>query len=135
MRTVLAHGVFDLLHSGHIAHLQQARSFGDYLIVSIVSDKFADKGRALINDQRERMFSVGALKCVDEVVLCDAVGPQELLRRLRPYIYVRSDEYIDQSKPEFDLLKELGIAVGFTRSIPPHTTDLIARIVAQHKGN
>lgn len=133
MKTILAHGVFDLLHSGHIAHLQQAASFGEHLIVSIVADRFVTKGRFLLNDERERMFSVSSLKCVDSVVLCEAPGPDELLRKLQPSIYVRNDEYIDQIKPEYEVCKELGIAVGFTRTVPPHTSEIIARILAQHK--
>lgn len=132
MRVVLAHGVFDLLHSGHIAHLQQARGFGDSLTVSVVADRFVAKERPLINDEIERMFSLSALRCVDKVVLCEAAGPENVIRALLPAIYVRSDEYINQSKPEYALIKELGIAVGFTRTVPPHTSEIITKILAQY---
>ncbi len=126
-RTILAHGVFDLLHSGHVDHLQQARRFGDYLIVSVLADRFVKK-QYLINEQRTRLYMVEALGCVDEVALCDAPGPQPLLQKFKPYIYVRNDEYQDQTKPEYALCQKLGIKLGFTRTVPPHTSELIERI-------
>jgi cytidyltransferase-like protein len=129
MKVILAHGVFDLLHSGHVAHLLQARAFGDSLIVSVIADKFVKKGHKVINDERERVFMVGALACVDRVILCQAPGPQDILESLKPTMYVRNDEYIAQDKPEYALCKQLGIAVGFTRTFPQHTTSLAHRIM------
>lgn len=129
MKVVLAHGVFDLLHSGHIAHLMQCRSFGDYLIVSVLADKFVAKKRKTIDDQRDRMFKVSSLRCVDEVVLCNGAGPLDLLQKHKPYIYVRNDEYLEQDKPEYAICKELGIKVGFTRTVPPHTSAIVERIL------
>ena len=129
MKTVLAHGVFDLLHSGHIAHLMQCKSFGDYLIVSVVADVFVSKPQ-LIDSQLDRVFKVNALRCVDHVVLCEAPGPEYLLRRLKPCIYVRNDEYVRQHTPEYVTCRELGIQVGFTKTTSPHTSDLIQRIKA-----
>ena len=128
MKTVLAHGVFDLLHSGHIAHLMQARSFGDHLIVSVLADKHVTKNRKCIDDQLDRMFKVGALRCVDEVLLCNEPGPGYLIRTLLPYIYVRSDEYLYRNQPEYFDCRNLGVRLGFTKTVPPHTTSLIERI-------
>lgn len=128
MKVVLAHGVFDLLHSGHIAHLMQCRSFGDYLLVSVLADKFVAKGREVIDDEKDRMFKVAALRCVDEVVLCNGVGPIQILHNRKPFIYVRNDEYLEQDKPEYRVCRELGIKVGFTKTMPPHTTSLVERI-------
>ena len=128
MKTVLAHGVFDLLHSGHVSHLMQCRSFGDFLIVSVVADRFIKKKRKLVCNELERTYMVGALRCVDRVILCEAEGPSHLLGLLQPYIYVRNDEYIKQDKPEYAFARNLGIRVGFTRTMAPHTTDLLERI-------
>ena len=133
MRIVLCHGVFDLLHCGHIVHLQQARGFGDTLVVSLVADEFVDKKKPLINNERERMFPLRALRCVDDVILCKAPGPEDILRSLRPSIYVRGSEYINQSKPEYTVVKGLGIAVGFTRTVPPHTSEIIDRVLRNEK--
>lgn len=128
MKVVLAHGVFDLLHSGHIAHLMQCRSFGDYLLVSVMADKFVEKGRELIDDEKDRMFTVSALRCVDEVILCNGTGPMQILHNRKPYIYVRNDEYLAQDKPEYRVCKDLGIRVGFTKTVGPHTSTKVERI-------
>ena len=130
MKTVLAHGIFDLLHSGHVVHLMQCRSFGDRLIVSVLADAFVAKARKPHDNELERAYMVGALRCVDRVVICRAPGPEDLLHTLKPSIYVRNDEYLDQNKPEYITCRELGIDVAFTRTIPPHTSDLIAKIKA-----
>ena len=43
-KVVLCHGVFDLLHLGHIRHFEEAKKLGDYLIVSVTPNKFVEKG-------------------------------------------------------------------------------------------
>jgi len=132
MKVVLAHGVFDLLHSGHISYLMQCRSFGDYLLVSVLADKAIRKGRKTLDDERDRMFKVSSLRCVDEVILCTGSGPMHILYNRKPYIYVRNDEYFTQDKPEYRICKELGIKIGFTKTISPHTTDLVNRILKEN---
>ena len=67
-KIVLCHGVFDLLHIGHIKHLQEAKTFGDILIVTITPDKFVQKGpnRPAFNSQL-RLEALQALECIDYV--------------------------------------------------------------------
>ena len=69
-KIVLCHGVFDLLHIGHIKHFQEAKSFGDILIVTITPDKYVNKGpnRPAFNSQL-RSESLQALECIDYVVV------------------------------------------------------------------
>ncbi len=123
----LTHGVFDLLHAGHMEHLRQCGYAADLVIVSVVADRFVSKS-FIINDERTRMFQVSMVKGVDRVVLCDAAGPWDLLRRIKPDIYIRKDEYFKQSQPEYEVAKELGIKCLFTKTVPPHTTEIVHRI-------
>lgn len=125
----LTHGVFDLLHAGHMEHLKQCAYAADRLIVSIVADRFVTK-KFIIHDERTRMFQVSMVKGVDEVVLCDDFGPWNLLRSLKPDIYIRKDEYAEQSPPEYAVAKELGIKCLFTKTVPPHTAEIVQRIWA-----
>ena len=131
MRTVLCHGVFDLLHYGHIHHFQEAREFGDRLVVSVVADEFLTKTkRPMINDEVDRLAHVAALRSVDDVILCQAPGPEGIIASLKPDVYVRGADYIGRRMPESDLLEQLGIAVRYTPSSFPRTTDRIEQIVA-----
>lgn len=127
---VLCHGVFDILHYGHLYHLKQAakhRGPGGYLIVSLVGDQFAVKnGRAPLYDENQRKEMLESLRVVDLVEITTGVGPFEHLRRHRPEIYCRGADYFDKqdSMPESHLLKELGIKVVITDSHPIHTSDI-----------
>ena len=132
MKTVLAHGVFDLLHWGHAEHLRKAKLFGDYLIVSVVADKFLSKGRAIYS-QDERLDLLHALKTVDEVILCNAPGPETIIQDVRPSVYVRGADYVGKEMPEGALLKRLGIPTRYTTSCPPRTSEIITRVLAIHK--
>ena len=123
----LTHGVFDLLHAGHMEHLKQCKSVAERLIVSVVADRFVSK-KFIIQDERTRMFQVSMVKGVDEVVLCDEFGPWDLLRTLKPNIYIRKDEYSAQIPPEYEVAKELGIECLFTKTVPPHTAEIVQRI-------
>ena len=127
MKVVLCHGVFDLLHVGHLVHLKMAREMGDHLLVSVVSDKFCVKGKPIYGEE-ERMQLVWALRCVSDVVLCDAPGPERIIEDVKPDIYVRGSDYEGKEMPESDLLRRLGIPVQYTRSVPPRTGDIIARV-------
>ena len=127
MTTALTHGVFDLLHAGHIEHLKQCTGFADRLIVSVVADRFVTK-KFIIHDERTRMFQVSMVKGVDEVVLCEEFGPWGLLQTIKPDFYIRKDEYDRQEPPEYEVTRELGIKCLFTKTVPPHTKEIVQRI-------
>lgn len=131
MKTVLAHGVFDLLHIGHVEHLKQARAMGDRLVVSVLADDFLpDRKKPSIYGEEDRLLLVAALRYVDQAVLCKAPGPQGIIERLRPDIYARGSDYDGHEMPESELLRSLGIVVRYTKSLPIHTKDVIERLSA-----
>ena len=98
---VQSHGIFDLIHPGHICHLEEARALGDVLVVSLAADKYVQKGpgRPYFNEQM-RIRSLAALACVDYVVLAPFSGAVEAIERVRPHIYCKGKEY---ENPDFDL--------------------------------
>jgi rfaE bifunctional protein nucleotidyltransferase chain/domain len=94
-RLVLAHGCWDMLHLGHIRHLQEAKKFGDYLIVSVTADRYVHKGIGRPHfTQDQRAEALRALACVDEVIINEDVGPWDLIRKLRPAFYVKGVDYV-----------------------------------------
>ncbi len=127
----LTHGVFDLIHSGHMEHLKQCKLLCDRLIVSVVADRFVNK-TFIIQDERTRMFQVSMVKGVDEVILCESWGPGFLLEQIKPDYYIRKDEYQKQEQPEYKVASELGIQCFFTKTVPPHTREIVQRIWSFH---
>ena len=91
---VLCHGVFDLLHYGHIEHLQEAKAQGDILVVSVTASKFVNKGpgRPYFNDY-QRMSFLASIEFVDYVLLSEAVTVHEIVKNVQPDVYVKGSEY------------------------------------------
>ena len=91
---VLAHGVFDLLHIGHVRHLGLARAEGDVLVVSITEDRFVNKGPGRpVFTAHLRAEMLANLDIVDWVVINPAPTAVPVLEALRPSIYVKGSEY------------------------------------------
>ncbi|MGE5417975.1 MAG: PfkB family carbohydrate kinase [Acidobacteriota bacterium] len=88
------HGVFDLLHPGHIEHLKQAKSLGDILVVSVTAAPFVNKGpgRPHFSDD-QRMQSLAALACIDYVVLSEFPTADMVIDAIQPDLYVKGKEY------------------------------------------
>ena len=91
---VLCHGVFDLLHMGHVRHLEAARRYGDILIVTITADLFVNKGpgRPVFNQQL-RAELLSALEYVDYVGINHAADAVTIIRSVRPTTYVKGSDY------------------------------------------
>jgi rfaE bifunctional protein kinase chain/domain/rfaE bifunctional protein nucleotidyltransferase chain/domain len=99
---VHCHGCFDIVHPGHIHHLQFARGLGDVLVVSVSADTHVNKGvnRPMIPDNL-RASSVAALECVDFVYVNPDPTAVELLEALQPDVYVKGREYERSNDPRF----------------------------------
>jgi D-beta-D-heptose 7-phosphate kinase/D-beta-D-heptose 1-phosphate adenosyltransferase len=92
-RVVFTSGVFDLLHPGHLRHLQAARALGDLLIVGVKSDRSvrATKGPDRpITPEVERAEILDALACVDAVVVFDQETPDRIIREIQPDVLATS---------------------------------------------
>jgi D-beta-D-heptose 7-phosphate kinase/D-beta-D-heptose 1-phosphate adenosyltransferase len=94
---VFTNGVFDVLHTGHIALLEAARAAGDALVVGVNTDasvRRLGKGpdRPLV-PEGERARVLAALAAVDCVVLFGADTPLALIERLRPDVLVKGADY------------------------------------------
>ncbi len=113
------HGVFDLLHIGHIKYFEEAKSLGDILFVSITSDKFVNKGtgRPFFN-QKLRCEAVSALKCVDFVTINNHENSSDLIKLMKPNIYVKGPDYqFIKDKDDKNLLLEKKAAKSVNASI------------------
>ena len=98
---VQAHGTFDLLHLGHVRHLEAARKLGDVLVVTVTADRFVNKGpgRPVFNAEL-RAEMLATLEYVDWVAINDAADAVSAIERIRPTIYVKGQDY---QNPEGDV--------------------------------
>lgn len=132
-KTVVAtNGCFDILHVGHVRYLQKTKSFADYSIVLLNSDKsvrlIKGEGRP-INNENDRAEILCALSCVDYVVLFDEASPRELLDEIKPDVYTKGADYSLETLPEADIMKKNGIRVEFIEFVPgKSTTNTISKI-------
>src|SRR5947209_9047303 len=89
-KIVHCHGVFDLLHIGHIKHLEAARKLGDALVVTMTPDRFVNKGpHRPAFPERLRAEALASLTCVDFVAINEWPTAVETIERLRPDFYVK----------------------------------------------
>ena len=132
-RIVLCHGVFDLLHIGHIRYFEQARTFGDILVVTITPDRFVDKGpHRPAFSEKLRAEAVASLSCVDYVAINQWPTAEQTMRQLKPHVYVKGMEFKDATGDptgkiarEAKAAEEMGIAIRFTGDIVFSSSHLI----------
>ncbi len=136
-RTVaLCHGCFDLVHPGHVRHLQHAARLGDHLLVTIAGDAMVDKGtgRPLI-PQELRAENLAALDCVDWVAVNPAPTAVELLEVIKPDFYVKGREYESNRDPRFQaergIVERVGGRVVFTSGDVVFSSTALINALAQ----
>lgn len=90
-----SHGVFDLLHFGHLRHLEAARRLGDVLVVTVTSDLYVNKGPGRpVFPAKVRAEMLAALEIVDWVAINDAPLAVPALEVVRPSLYVKGSDYV-----------------------------------------
>ena len=133
---VLTNGVFDLLHTGHLYFLQQARAQGDALFIALNADA---RVRALkgpsrpVQTEEQRAFALAALACIDAVLIFRTPRLEAEIRALAPDVYCKAGDYsLEKLDPgERGALESVGAKIEFMPFLAGFsTTALIARIKA-----
>ncbi len=121
LRIGVLNGAFDILHPGHLEALKEARDACDVLIVMLNSDRsireykgVKDGIRRPLTNEAQRAAVLLGLEHVDRVVLFDEQNPSNLIKEIKPNVYISSDEYKDKPLPEFEAAKQVGADVIFT---------------------
>ena len=132
-KIVLCHGVFDLLHVGHIKHFKKAKKMGDKLIVTITPDRFVNKGpnRPVFN-QLLRCEAVSSLEDVDYVAINETPTAVNTIRSIKPNIYCKGKDYkilnndiTGEIKNEINELKKNRGKIVFTEELTFSSSRLI----------
>lgn len=132
-RIVLCHGVFDVVHPGHLEHLESAKKFGDVLVVGVTADKYVNKGpdRPLFDEIRRAAF-LAALEIVDYVYIVHADSAIPAIQVFKPDFYVKGPDYKDNSNDitgKIDLeraeVERFGGQIAYTEGFTSSSTMLI----------
>ena len=132
-KIVQCHGVFDLLHIGHIRHFEQAKGMGDILIVTVTPDKYVNKGphRPAFTEGL-RAEAIAALDCVDYIAINRWPTAVETIELLKPDVYVKGTDYKDAQKDytgkiidEEEAVRSVGGEIAFTDDLTFSSSSLI----------
>ncbi len=142
-KTVHCHGVFDLLHIGHIKHFQEAKTLGDILVVTITPGKYVNKGpsRPAFND-RLRLEALAALNAVDFVAVNTAPTATQLIKKIKPNIYCKGPDYKNKKNDltgeiinESKEIKKIGGKIYFTKDMTFSSGNLINKYLNVYSKN
>ena len=129
---VLANGCFDILHAGHVAHLEQARAMGDKLIVSLTLDECVNKGpHRPINKWEARASVLRQLRCVDGVI--PTSGAVEAIELVRPDIFVKGIDYSGGdcfTENVVQACERVGARLVFTNTPKQSASEIIRKAMA-----
>src|SRR3989338_780367 len=138
----LCHGGFDLLHPGHVRHLESAKRLCDVLFVSVTSDRFVSMrkgaGRPVYTD-KVRAYMIANLKPVDYVVISDFETAIDVLKQLRPDYYIKGPDYINSKieaiTAEREAVAFVGGKIKYTNDPKLATTAIIDYIKSKIQSN
>jgi len=138
-RIVFTNGCFDILHRGHIEYLNQAKKLGDVLIVGINTDASIKRLKGPerpINSLLDRIEVLSALSCVDHVFSFGSIAddtPINVIKLVKPAIFVKGGDYKDKVIPELKVLKECGAEIHFLPFVQNlSTSNIINKITNNH---
>lgn len=122
---VVSNGCFDLLHTGHVAHLEEAAALADLLVVAVNSDasvrRLKGPARPVVREA-DRARLLAALRCVDYVVVFEEDTPNELLRRLQPDVLAKGGDYGIGDVVGREVVEEYGGRVQVTSMVCGRST-------------
>ncbi len=132
-QVVHCHGVFDLLHIGHIRHLKQAKAEGDVLVVTLTPDHFVNKGPGRpAFSQAHRAEALASLEFVDHVAINEWPMAIQAIETIKPDVFIKGSEYRDEGKDqttaitqEREAIEAIGGRLHFTEDITYSSSNLI----------
>jgi rfaE bifunctional protein nucleotidyltransferase chain/domain len=131
----LCHGCFDLLHPGHMKHLESAKELCDIIFVSLTSDKFVVERKGSerpIFSENLRTYMIACLESVDYTFIAPSETCIEVIRTLKPSYYIKGPDIKEFHSLAIDAEREAIKAVGgeirYTEDPKLATTNLISYI-------
>ena len=141
-KIILCHGVFDLLHLGHIKHFDEAKNLGDILVVSLTPDRYVNKGPSRpAFTEKLRAETISSLEVVDYVVINTTPTAISIIQKIKPNIYCKGTDYKNhqddisgQIKKEIREIKKVGGKIHYTKDITFSSSRLLNQYGGIHSG-
>lgn len=139
-KVVLCHGLFDLVHPGHILHFKAAKKLGDVLVVTVTQDQYARKGpgRPVFNE-RLRLETLASIQYIDHVILNQWPTAIETIHHLKPDLYVKGQDYQDAAKDltgnialEMEAVRKNGGDIVFTQEEMFSSSNLLNKFFSRY---
>jgi len=137
-KIVTTNGCFDILHVGHVRYLQEAKEFGDILVVAVNSD---DSVKAIKGDKKplvpedERAELLAALECVDYVMIFPELDPIKFLEELRPDVHVKGGDYTLEKVIERKTVESFGGEMRVVSGVSGKSTTNIIKLILERYGD
>lgn len=129
-------GCFDILHAGHVSYLSAAAEQGDLLVVAVNSDKSIRKLKGKdrpVNHEADRVRVLSALESVDYVVVFGSDTPKPLLRKIKPDVLVKGDEYAHDQVVGYEIVESYGGTIARVPMVKGKSTTNIIRKIGADK--
>jgi D-beta-D-heptose 7-phosphate kinase / D-beta-D-heptose 1-phosphate adenosyltransferase len=133
-RIVFTNGCFDILHSAHVGYLNQAKSFGDILVIGVNTDESVQRLKGPerpINSLEERLKVLSGLSCVDYVIPFDEDTPASLIESVQPDIFVKGGDYTRETLPEAEVVERFGGKLRIIPYVENHSTSGVIERIRQ----
>jgi len=136
-RIVFTNGCFDLLHIGHIRYLEEAKAFGDVLVVGVNSDHSVRnlKGpQRPILPEEERAEILSGLGCVDYITIFNEPDPLQLISLLQPHVLVKGGDWTKETTVGKEVIEKIGgevVILPFVKG--SSTSNLIDTILKRYE--
>ena len=133
---MLANGVFDLLHVGHVRYLAGARALGTRLVVAVNGDRSAARLKGAghpVMGEADRARLLAALRAVDAVVIFEDPTVDALLETLAPHVHAKGTDYRRDNVPERAAAQSLGIETAIAGDPKSHASRDLMRLVRERR--
>lgn len=132
IKIISTSGCFDILHAGHVTYLEEAKKFGDKLLIMLNSDlsvrNLKGEERPIVTE-KERAIVIAGLEAVDYVVLFDDLTPCRLIEEIEPDIVIKGGDYEGVHIPEMDVVSKYGGIVKYVSMVKGcSSTNIIEKI-------
>lgn len=127
-KIAFTNGCFDILHAGHVRYLNKAKELADVLIIGLNADESVRelKGPSRpINTELDRAEVIEGLRVVDAVVVFKEKTAVEIIRKIKPDIYIKGGDYNLETLPENEIIKKIGGKVVFIDLVEGRSTTSI----------